>query len=330
MKYKILPTLALWLIISVAFAAPNGTVYTANEKGNSVSVINLASGQVSNVALTIAPHNVQVSADGSRLLVVGMPAHVEHHPGESGQLWVFGVASLDKPLFTLPAGTHPAHVVTDQTGKLAFVTDSENNAVNVFDLTQQVLTATIQTGKFPHGLRLSPNGKELYVANMKEGNVSVIDLVRMAQVARIHVGKAPVQVGFSPDGLQAYVSLSGENKLGLIDTTQRTLIAKIAVGRTPVQMFATPDGKQVYVANQGSSQQPDDKVSVINPQTRQVITTLTTGKGAHGVAMSTDGNYALVTNIQANTVSVIDTKTQQLIATHAVGAGPNGISYLAP
>src|SRR3990170_7337432 len=48
-----------------------GFVYTANERGNSISVIDLSTGQVKDIATRITPHNVQVSRDGRRLLAVG-------------------------------------------------------------------------------------------------------------------------------------------------------------------------------------------------------------------------------------------------------------------
>ncbi len=84
------------------------------------------------------------------------------------------------------------------------------------------------------------------------------------------------------------------------------------------------------MANQGSSSEPDDRVSVIDPQTLSVVATLTTGKGAHGVAISSDGTYVFVSNIEAGTFSVIDTASRTVVASHKVGAGPNGISYQEP
>ena len=48
-----------------------GVVYTANERGNSISAIDLSSGQVRNITTPITPHNVQVSRDGRLLLGVG-------------------------------------------------------------------------------------------------------------------------------------------------------------------------------------------------------------------------------------------------------------------
>lgn len=316
------------LTLGAASAAPMGIVYTANERDASISQVTLDNGQTRTIKLDMAPHNVQVSPDGKLLLAVGMPAmggHQQHAGG--GQLQVFSTGTFDKPLFTLPVGNHPAHVVTDLSGKHAFVSDSEANEVMVFDLDARKQTAAIKTGKYPHGLRPSPDGKTLYVANMKDNSISVIDIEQAKETFRIPVGKAPVQVGFAPDGRQAYVSLSAENTVGLIDTAKQTLVTKVPVGRTPIQMYATPDGKQVYVANQGTSKLPDDKVSVIDPSTGKILATIKVGKGAHGVAISSDGAYVFVSNIESGTFSVIDTASKQVVATHKVGAGPNGISY---
>lgn len=323
--------LAISLLTSgVVAAAPTGTVFTANERDASISQVRLDDGSISTFSLDIAPHNVQVSPDGKRLLAVGVSAHASHHPnsGGGGQLLVFELPSNGKPAFALPVDGHPAHVITDLSGTQAFVSDSDNNAIAVFDLKQRSRIGTIETGQYPHGMRLSPDGKEIYVANVKDDSVSVINVASLQETARIAVGRAPVQVGFTPDGKQSYVSLSAENKVGIIDTVRRKLSGKIAVGNTPIQLFATPDGKQIYVANQGSSKRPDNRVSVIDPAHRTVITTLRTGPGAHGVAISGDGNYAFVSNIEAGTFSVIDTATKKVIATHRVGAGPNGITYV--
>jgi YVTN family beta-propeller protein len=327
---QVLGACSLSLALSTAWAGVSGVIYTANERDGSISEVQLDSGQVRTVKVDIAPHNVQVTPDGSTLLAVGVSAHSAHHGGgKSGQLLLLNTAKLDSPPVAVPAGDHPAHVVTDATGARAFVTDSGANVVRVIDLRQQTELAQIRTGTYPHGLRLSPDGRALYVANMKAGTVSVIDVATLQETRRIPVGQGPVQVGFSADGQQAYVSLSRENRLGLIDTAQQRLSSKVTVGHTPIQMMAAQDGT-VYVANQGSAQAPSDQVSVVDPAKARAVTTLITGAGAHGVAASQDGAYMFVTNIEAGTLSVIDTVTRKVIAHHPVGAGPNGVSYLPP
>lgn len=308
-----------------------GTVFTADEKGGSVSAIDLATGRVSTVRLAMMPHNVQISGDGKQLVAVGMSmtkvgkAHGAHGGGKLIPL--DATVHPIRPVGEIDVGPHPAHVVMDWAGKLAFVTDSQENAVLVVDLVAQRISGRIVTGAYPHGLRLSPDGLELYVANVKGGTVSVIDVAKQVETARIDVGKSPVQVGFTPDGRHVFVSLNGEGKVAVINRATRRVAAKIPVGRNPVQVYATPDGLHVYVANQGTEKSPSNTVSVIAVDTLNPVATITAGRGAHGVVVSDDGKWAFISNIVDGTVSAIDTSTQKVSVTYQVGAGPNGISY---
>ena len=314
-----------------------GFVYTADEAGNTISTINLATGQVAIVPAKLSPHNAQVSADGARLLVVGdasMPAGAQGHGGSSlgmkvpGQLLVFSTASIASgPTASITLGDHPAHVVVDSNGARAFATLSGENVVAVIDLGRNEVVRKIPTGRFPHGLRISPDGRSVYVANVEDGSVSVVDTTTLSAVAKISVGKGPVQVGFTPDGAKVYVSLRDENKVAVIDAKTKVVLARIDVGRNPIQVHATRDGRFVYVANQGTEAEPSDTVSVIETATGKVVATTRTGAGAHGVATSTDGRYVFVTNIVAGTVSAIDAESRAVVATFTVGRGPNGITY---
>jgi YVTN family beta-propeller protein len=322
---------------SQALEGETGFVYTADEYGNSISAVDLATGQVETVPVAISPHNIQATADGARLLVVGNPATdsaMQGHSGDGheseveGQLLVFDPRNLSSgPLVSIPVGEHPAHVVVDREGRRAFVTLSGQNAIAVVDLERNEILRKIETGRYPHGLRISPDGRVIYVANVKDDSVSVIDVTELAEVAWIPVGRAPVQVGFTPDGRHVYVSLRDENKVAVIDTEARKVIAQIAVGRNPIQVHVTPDGRFVYVANQGTEAEPADTASVIDVAAGTVVGTIRTGEGAHGVAVSEDGRYVFVTNIAAGTVSAIDAATRTVAGTFKVGRGPNGITF---
>lgn len=347
--------LALFALVTVALAilavAPSqaqtpsgidagGIIYTADERGNSISAIDLTTGRVITVPVKVSPHNVQVTADGTRLLAVGDPAadgqdHAQsgaaHGAGKAnGRLLVFDATALAKgPVADVAIGTHPAHVIVDQQGRRAFVTNAGDNTVSIVDLAQRSVIKTIGTGRYPHGLRMSPDGREVYVANVQDGSLSVIDTNALAEVARISVGKTPVQVGFTPDGSRVYASLRDENRVAVVATATRKLLGKIDVGRNPIQVHATPDGRFVYAANQGTDAQPADTVSVIEIATSNVVDTIRTGKGAHGVTVSDNGRFVFVTNIVDGTVSTIDTATRKIVATFPVGRGPNGITYRA-
>jgi YVTN family beta-propeller protein len=339
------PALVLVVVLaagtSSAQAGAEGVVYTADEYGNSISAVDLKTGAVIRTALPIAPHNVQITADGSSLLAVGEAAESGHgHAGEdadhaesdggdgTGLLLILDPDQLDSgPAASIPVGAHPAHVVVDAAARRAFVTAAGENAVTVVDLAKASAVRKIEIGRYPHGLRLSPDGAEAYVAAVEEGAVSVIDTSDLAEVARIPVGAAPVQVGFTPDGSRVYVSLRDENSVAVIDTASREVIGKIPVGRNPIQVHATPDGARVYVANQGTEADPDDSVLVIDVASNEVIDTVRTGAGAHGVSVSADGSQVFVTNIAADSLSVIEEASRRVVRTYEVGDGPNGVTF---
>lgn len=317
---------ALALVIPVG-AAIAGTVYTADEHGASVSAIDTASGRVRTESLAVAPHNVQITPDGKRLLLTGMPADAHAGHGVSnggGRLLVLDPVTLAVEA-DIGIGGHPGHVVTDGAGTTAYVADAERNQILAVDLGSGKVVASMPTGAYPHGLRASPDGRELYVADVKGGSVSVLDLATQARVATIAVGKAPVQVAFAPDGRKAYVSLRDEDAVAEIDTASRKLTARIKVGRKPIQLYATPDGRKLYVANQGTSAKPDDRVSVIDLSIGKVVATLKSGRGAHGV-VAAQGS-AWISNIEDGNVAEIDTATEQVRKRYPVGKGPNGITY---
>ncbi|MNR23787.1 Cytochrome D1 heme domain protein [compost metagenome] len=66
---------------------------------------------------------------------------------------------------------------------------------------------------------------------------------------------------------------------------------------------------------------------MVDPTAGKTIAEVKTGPGAHGVAISSDGQYVFVSNIESGTMSVIDSRQHRVVSTYKVGAGPNGISY---
>ena len=145
----------------------------------------------------------------------------------------------------------------------------------------------------------------------------------------LHVPNSPVQVAFSPDGSYVYFSLNGENAVGKIDVATRKFIGKVAVGGGPVQVFVSEDGKYLLATNQGTANKPSTTVSIIDTASFNVLKTVETGKGAHGVAIDSGSKHAYITNIYGNSVSVLDLATQTIVGTVPTGDSPNGISMSA-
>ena len=93
---------------------------------------------------------------------------------------------------------------------------------------------------------------------------------------------------------------------------------------------ATPATGTVIVANMG-----DNTATLIDVASRRVVATLPTGAGAHEVAVSNDGRYAVVSNYgvrgaPGNSLTVIDVPSAKVVRTIGLGEfrRPHGSAFL--
>lgn len=161
---------------------------------------------------------------------------------------------------------------------------------------------------------------------MGEDTVSVVDIASNKEIKKIKVGKTPVTTAITKDGKTLVATVNAENYLAIVDLATDK-IEKVSVGVGPAQVYLSTDDKYAFVANQGTEKNPSNTISKVDLTTKQVVATIETGKGAHGVVVSPDNKFVYVTNMYEATVSVIDNETNKVIATIPVDEEPNGISF---
>lgn len=240
--------------------------------------------------LDISPHNIQASDDASLVLIVGPTAGPAHDDGH-----VHGDAGQ---LVVLDPGT------------------------------LEEARPAIPAGEHPAHVVVDEGNRFAYITDSGPDVVLVVDLSEGRVVQEVPTCAYPHGLRMSPDGRELAVACVESNEVAVIDVHARQVLRSIPVGRGPIQLFATPDGRFMYAANEGTAEEPDSTVSVIEIERGAVVETVTTGAGAHGVVVSADGRLALISNLFDNTVSVIDVATQRVVATHAVGEGPAGITFV--
>lgn len=292
--------------------------FTANTE--SVSKVEATNNQlIEEIAIDGMAHNVQISPDNKILGVTVM----NHHHGMGKALFID--ANTSEVLSTVELSEHPAHIDFTNDNKYAVVTSTSDDKVFVIDLADYTIKGTIETGKGPHGIRITQSGFA-YVANMSEETISELDIENLQEVGKIKVGKSPVQTAITTDGKTVLVSLSETNELAIVDLDSKS-VKKIAVGNSPIQMFIQSDDQFAFVANQGNKEEPGQTVSKINLYTKEIAATIKVGNGAHGVVIEQTDQFVYVTNMYDDTVSVIDTVTDKEIAVVKVGQNPNGITF---
>jgi DNA-binding beta-propeller fold protein YncE len=169
----------------------------------------------------------------------------------------------------------------------------------------------------------------LLAVNENEGTLSIIDPQRGGVLAKVPEGGfAGHEAAVSPDGRFAFVPVYGDGNAGTPGTDGRDIVkidlaTRQVVGRytfdhgvRPHAALFNPHDGLLYVTTE-----LDRTVSIIAPRTMTLVGAIPTGQPlSHMLAISRDGRFLYVSNIEPGSVSVLDLKTRQLLGVTPVSA----------
>lgn len=141
------------------------------------------------------------------------------------------------------------------------------------------------------------------------------------------------------DNVNIYLAEQGSSVIGVIPVSTLTPASATCTAMqpapcvivdpsivAPVAIAQLPGGGEIYVANQGSNQ-----VTVIDPATLAVKTTVTVGSSSSAIVASPDGNCVYVADdLGGSSVRVINTSgnpTKTVSQTIGVGGGPSFLRF---
>lgn len=228
----------------------------------------------------------------------------------------------------------------------AYVVNGESNTLSVIRLSDNSVSETIElmgTGMngmmmWPHHIyhHASANMHHLSIAmpgmdlsaghtgsmpGMK-GRVMVVDAVKGNVIKDLEVPGMNHNALYSPDGSEIWTSQMGPNgKVLVFDASTYAIKNTIVVGDEPAEVTFSADGSKAYVANGG-----DNTVSIINPNTKTVITTVSVGTNPVAAWVGYDGKM-YVDNEDGQSVSVIDVASNTVIQTINLGFMPGSVAH---
>lgn len=315
--------IAVILILSL-LAVPAGaeTLIIGNKGDNSVSFVDLASGQVrAKVPTAAMPHEVAVSPDGKRAAVVA-------YGGKSIDMFDVATASLieridlgtnrrphglvwlpdnriiattegsdtltvvlanarDTPdrVYAIPTGQKGSHMLAVYKGDTAYVANMVSASVSVIDLDGQAPTRNVPVGAEPEGIALSPDGRRLWVTDRKGDAVHVFDARTMRRMSKLPTGAVPIRVLLSPDGRTAATSNYGAGTLSLFDTASMKPTRTIRVSGDPKRAQVT-----ILFSRNGRrlyvAETASNQVAEVDMASGRVLRRLPAGRMGDGLAIS--------------------------------------------
>lgn len=172
-----------------------GKLYVANMDGMSFSILDIVTGQITEIPLGGIAVQTAITPDHKSVFVSLYDAQ---------QIVRYDVQSQQLSYINLPAAAHgPIQLYATPDSKQLYVCDQGmlngdpvNNKVYVIDIAASVVSKIITVGYAAHGVVISNDGTSAYVTNSLSNTLSVIDVATQTVKATIAVGKAPNGVSF--------------------------------------------------------------------------------------------------------------------------------------
>ena len=163
------------------------TIYTANIGSNSVTVFDLKLAPrtiaLKQIPVVQGPEGIDLAPDGSQLWAASRTANG-------------GIAIIDPAtntvVRTLPTTTKVINRVKfTRDGKHVLVSDTNANALLIYDAATKEIVKTIVMADGPSGIVLTPDGTRAFVACAGAKKVQVVDLATWLIVGEIETGNVP-------------------------------------------------------------------------------------------------------------------------------------------
>jgi YVTN family beta-propeller protein len=223
-------------------------VYVSNYDGDSISVISVASLEVT--------HTISSAGDGPsamRLSSAGDKLYVACKESDSVLIISTGSNSITGEINEV--GDGPAYLAVTSDDDHLYVTLENESSVALIDLARNEVTSTkIAVGSNPQDIEIAKNGVYLFTANSVSDSISDISTSSNRVVETISsAGDGVKEIAIQENEEYAFVTNSNSNNVSVINILDNTVADTLAAGSSPYGVCASDDNRYVYVANKGSN-----------------------------------------------------------------------------
>ncbi|HSR54098.1 MAG TPA: YncE family protein [Acidobacteriota bacterium] len=273
-----------------AIHTPSGTVYITCFADSDVVVMKEASRQADTKFYGgYEPVGIAVTPSGDKIFVTNRKGLVKVIDTQSHQI-----------VDDIKVGGRPSNITMSPGGLIAFVTNfgrGKIGRIDFIDTSSHRIVGSRDVGIAPMAAAVSPLGDRLFVACAGSNEIWVINSNTREVIKQIPVGLKPNGLAFSKDGATLYVSNADTNDLSVIDVLDLRETRRVPVGEKPFSMTVDSQGR-LFVVESGQGM-----LSLYSPELQR-LASVKAGKKPIDVELSSDEQFAYVTDERANKVRV--------------------------
>jgi DNA-binding beta-propeller fold protein YncE len=213
----------------------------------------------------------------------------------------------------------PHHWALTPDGHTLVVGDSAGNSLLLLDPETGALRRRFVVAD-PYQLGFSPDGRLLVVNGLVRNQIDVYGMPDYRLVKRFPIRSMPSHLAFCPDSARVFVTLQGSNRVVALDLRSMTILWDKPVGNTPAGILWNHD--RLLVADMGT-----DYLAELDPADGRTLRHIATGRGAHNLFHSPNGQQIWVNNRVAGTITVLDSTSLKNIRTYHLPGGPDDLAF---
>jgi len=260
------------------------TLWVLNDKGNSLTRIDPATGKLKDTIAVEDPYNMYYTPDGKYAIVVAeQKRRLDFRDAKTMQL----VNSMDVHCKGVD------HMDFSANGRFLIASCEFSGTMIKVDVVNQKLVGALKLGRrrAPQDVKLSPDGRIFYVADMYAGGVHLIDAAKFKKIGFIPTGRGAHGLYTSRDAKYLYVSNRGEGSVSLLDFAKKKVVTtwRFPGGGSPDMGGVSADGKVLWLSGRY-----DSEVYAIDTNDGHLLARIPVGEGPHGLCVYPQpGRYSL-------------------------------------
>src|SRR5262245_43123383 len=232
----------------------------------------------------------------------------------------------------VPTGQGPHELVVSTDGKLAFASNygtgpAPGHTISMIDIAAKKELRRIDVAPLsrPHGLAFA--GGKLYFTAEASKKIARYDPAANKVDWEFETGQTTTHMLLPMKDLKTiFTSNIGSDSVSAVEQTASGWTQTvIPVGKGPEGIDVSPNGREVW-----SAHSRDGGISIIDVASKKVVHTIPLGtKRSNRVKLTTDGKFAVVSDLDAGELVVVDAASRKELKRVPLGKMPEGI-LIAP
>ncbi|MFU7528255.1 beta-propeller fold lactonase family protein [Qipengyuania sp. ASV99] len=302
-----------------------GTLFVANKRGDTLSKVDLETGEVVLQRESCTnPHELVTSPDGK---------HVALACYGGTTVDIFSTDTLERVAsIDLGENARPHGIVWHANGDLYATAEGRQSVAwirNPLSETPEVFESA--TGKMgSHMLVVSPDARTAWTTDLGSRTVTRVDLVTRRAPLSVTVGEEPEGIAMTIDGAALWVSARGSNQAFALDPITMEVRSTLETGAFPLRLAIRPQGDVAV-----TSDLQDGGLSVIDLATATMIRQIAVSSPEEAqerfqvtILWSDDGSKIYVAETASDTVAEVDYASGTVLRRFEVGDGGDGMAIL--